>query len=579
MRRSNSFKISTKLIAGFLIVALIVAAVGVIGYNSTYNMYKMQEEFAQRRLPSVQSLLVISEAQTSINNSVNQILLNAINGKDYKDQLDNIDNAFKKIDSEWKVYFGMTLTAEEEKIQKEFNLFWNVWKNNIQSFVELANQYNESKDEDVKTMMVIKNIGSNDVYYANSKAQLEKLVSLNVEFTDGAKADAWAMYENISKLLILAVILGFLIAVLLGFFISSSISKPIISSASITNEIAKGNLAVSINKKQGTREIEQMFNSLNQMAEGLKELVSKIITASNTLTYSSQQLSTVSEEASSVSTNIATTVNQLSEGAGELAQEMQNISDNINHVNSEIDNMSINASRVVEGSRKVLETSNNGLIVSENAVNKIKAIQETSIETYKVINILGEESKKINEIVDVIKDISEQTNLLALNAAIEAARAGEAGKGFAVVADEVRKLAEQSNNSAQQIAELVANIYHEIEKAVHNMTISTKEVDEGVVIVDEAGNAFRSIVGEIENIVLQIEQINESIQSLAMSSKDIAESINSAAALTEETAASTEEISASTEEQAAAIQEVASSSQELAKMAEELNSIVARFKL
>ncbi|WP_372994769.1 methyl-accepting chemotaxis protein [Lutispora sp.] len=579
MKLSKSFKIRTKLISAFLFVALIVAVVGVIGYNATYNMYNIQEEFAERRLPCVQSLLIISEAQTSINNSVNQIMLNAINGKDYKSQLENIDGTFKKVESEWKAYTSMSATAEEEKMQKDFMMFWNVWKKNIEDFIELANEYNASQSEDIKVMMIIKNIGGNDRYYANSKEQLEKLVALNVEYTNTAKVDTGIMYENISKLLIMAVIFGFLLAALLGLFMSSTISKPIIASASITSEIAKGNLAVSIKKEQGTREIRQMFMSLSQMVEGLKELVLKISMASKTLTSSSYQLATASEEASSVSSNIATTVNQLSEGSSELAQEMQNISNNINHTSSEIENMSINAARAVEGSRKVLETSNNGLLVSENAVNKIKAIQETSIETFKVINSLGEESIKINEIVDVIKDISEQTNLLALNAAIEAARAGEYGKGFAVVADEVRKLAEQSSNSAQQIAELIAKIHQEIERAVNNMTVSTKEVDEGVVIVNEAGNSFKTIVSEIENIALQIEHINGSIQSVAISSKDIAKSISSAAAITEEAAASTEEISAASEEQAAAIQEVASSSQELAKMAEELNSVVSRFKL
>jgi methyl-accepting chemotaxis protein len=579
MKLSNNFKIRTKLISGFLTVALIVAVVGLIGYSATYKTYKIQEEFAERRLPSVQALLIISEAQTSIDDSVNLILLNAINGKDYKSQLENIGDAFKKAESEWKAYTAMSATTEEEKMQKDFMLFWNVWKKNIDGFVELANQYNTYQSDDIKSKMIIKNMSGNDKYYANSKAQLEKLVNLNVEYTNTARVNTEAMYDNISKLLILTVIFGFLLAALLGLFLSSTISKPIIVSASITREIAKGNLAVPIKKEQGTREIGQMFMSLSQMSEGLKELVTKISMTSQSLTSSSQQLATASVGASSISTDIATTINQLSDGTAEQAQEMQNVSNNINHTSSEIENMSINVARAVKGSKKVFEASNNGLKVSENAVNKIKAIQKTSIETFKVINLLGEESKKINKIVDIIKAISEQTNLLALNAAIEAARAGEYGKGFAVVADEVLKLAEQSSTSAQQIAELIAKIYQEIERAVKNMTASTKEVDEGVVIVSEAGDSFRTIVGEIENIVLQIEHVNESIQSVAISSNDIAKSISSAAAITEEVAASTEEISASSEEQATAIMEVSSSSQELAKMAEELNSVVSRFKL
>lgn len=579
MKLFDSFKLRTKLIAGFLTVALIIALVGIVGYNAANKMYENQEEFTDIRLPSVQTLLAISEAQTSINNSVNQILLNAINDRDYNQQLENIDSQLKKIENQWKEYTAMPTTTEAEKMKQDFMMFWNVWKKSIDEFVELANQYNISKSEDIKMMMIVKNIGTNDRYFVSSKSRLEDLVKLNVEYADAAREDMKIMYDNLSKIIILAVLVGFILAILFGFYLSSNISKPIIASAAITSEIAKGNLTVHIKNEKATKEIKQMFMSLSQMTEGLKEMVGRISTASQRLSSSSYQLAANSEEASSVSANIATTINQISEGITELAQEMQSINNNINQTNSEIDNMQANVARAVEGSKKVYEESNNGLIVSEKAVNKIKEIQKTSMETFEVISLLGDESKKINEIVDVIKEISEQTNLLALNAAIEAARAGEYGKGFAVVADEVRKLAEQSGDSAQQIVELITKIYQEMEKAICNVENSTKEVDEGVEIVSEAGRAFRTIVGEIEKIVSQFEYINESIQLIANSSKEIANSISSVSAITEEAAASTEEVSASTEEQSAVIQEVSISAQELAKMAEELNSVISRFKL
>lgn len=579
MKPTNSVKIRTTLIASFLIVAIIVAIVGAMGYYATLNMNKIQDEFAERRLPSVQALLLISEAQTSIDDSVNLIVLNTINGTEYKSQLDSIKNEFEKAEQEWEKYAAMPATDEEIAVQKDFRLFWDVWKSSVDDFVELAEEYITSQSEETKSMMMIKKISSNDRYFANSKEQLDKLVQLIVSYTDAARVNADVMYSNTSKLLIVTISIGFILAIVLGLFLSASISRPMILSASIASEIAKGNLAVSIKRKKSAREIVQMFMSLSQMIEGLKEMVTKISTISQNLTSSSQQLATASEGASSISADIATTINQLAEGSAEQAQEMQNVSNSINRTSKDIEDMSINADKVVEGSKKVYDASNNGLAVSENAVVKIKSIQKTTLETSKAINLLGEKSKKINEIVDVIKAISEQTNLLALNAAIEAARAGEYGRGFAVVADEVRQLAEQSNMSAQEITELISGIYQEIEKTVNNMTACTKEVDEGVAIVSEAGDSFRTIVGEIDNIVTEIERINESIKSIAISSEDIARSVNSAAAITEEAAASAEEISASSEEQTAAIQEVASSSQELARMAEELNSVVSRFKL
>ena len=158
MKSSNGFKIRTKLIAGFLTVALIVAIVGFIGYNATNKIYNIKGEFTERRLPSVQSLLIISEAQTSINNSVNQILINVFNEKDYDLQLAEIEDAFKRAESEWEAYTAMSATVEEEKMQKEYMLFWNVWKKSIDEFVELANEYNTSKSDDIKIMMNLQKV-------------------------------------------------------------------------------------------------------------------------------------------------------------------------------------------------------------------------------------------------------------------------------------------------------------------------------------------------------------------------------------------------------------------------------------
>ena len=141
----RTFKIRTKLISGFLAVALIVAVVGIIGYNATYKMYKVQNEFAERRLPSVQALLTVSESQTSIDDSVNLISLNAINEIDYQSQLKNIGDALKKAESGWETYTAMPATTEEKEMQEYFMLFWNTWKTNINDFVDLANQYVNGK--------------------------------------------------------------------------------------------------------------------------------------------------------------------------------------------------------------------------------------------------------------------------------------------------------------------------------------------------------------------------------------------------------------------------------------------------
>ncbi|MGG3921768.1 methyl-accepting chemotaxis protein, partial [Geobacillus thermodenitrificans] len=208
--------------------------------------------------------------------------------------------------------------------------------------------------------------------------------------------------------------------------------------------------------------------------------------------------------------------------------------------------------------------------------NKVNGTVEQLAE---VIKGLGRRSEQIGSIIEAIRNIAAQTNLLALNAAIEAARAGEHGRGFAVVADEVRKLAEQSAESARQIAELIAAIQEETAHAVQSMESVVNEVTAGTGVIRTSGETFSQIRAAVDEVAKQIRDVSASVSEMAASSEQIVRSVQLVADVAESTSAGTQEVSAATEEQLASMEEISASAASLSKMADDLQAIVRKFSL
>ncbi|MCL6600193.1 MAG: hypothetical protein K6T81_15855 [Alicyclobacillus macrosporangiidus] len=276
---------------------------------------------------------------------------------------------------------------------------------------------------------------------------------------------------------------------------------------------------------------------------------------------------------------VTQTAQEVAAGADKQVQTVSEGSRTVDDIARAMGRMANNAQTASASAGVAADIAKSGNASVQSVHVQMNSIQETVNHLATVVRGLGERSQQIGKIVEVITDIAGQTNLLALNAAIEAARAGEHGRSFAVVAGEVRKLAEHSSQSAKQIAELIASIQEKSQAAVESMEASTTEVAAGLNAMHEAGRSFEQITQAVSRVVEQIQEVSASAQRLSADAEELQAVMQNVSAVTESTSAGMQTMSAATEEQLASMQEISASAQSLIQLAEQLQARLGRFQL
>lgn len=402
--------------------------------------------------------------------------------------------------------------------------------------------------------------------------------------------------------------------------------------ANVADHLAQGDLTVNVVPKS-TNDI--LSNSFANMIRNFRESLLLIEGNASSLSIASNQLAIASEQAGRATNQIATTVQQIAKGTSDQSTEVTKTVNAVTEMSHAIEGVAKGAQEQSTSMAKVSSATDQinvaikqvasiALAVSTDSADASKAarhgastVEQTllGMQNIKVkvglsaekVEEMGKRSQEIGMIVETIEDIASQTNLLALNAAIEAARAGEHGKGFAVVADEVRKLAERSSLATKEIGELIKGILITVSDAVKAMEEGSKEVELGVLSANTAGSALQEIIKASEEVKGQSELAGEATKRMSLASEELVEAVDSVSAIVEENTASTEqmaanssevtfaieriasvgeensasieEVSAGTEQMSAQVQEVTASAASLAEMALILRDVVARYKL
>ncbi|WP_342514934.1 methyl-accepting chemotaxis protein [Sporosarcina sp. FSL K6-1522] len=369
------------------------------------------------------------------------------------------------------------------------------------------------------------------------------------------------------------------IGIPLVYIFVSRMAQPIINVRDEMMELSEGNLAVDEMANKRKDELGDLANSFNTMLRNLRGIVTNIQVNAEQVAATAEQLSASSEESSAASEEVAVSIQVISEENVDSLQGTRVAKGIVQEMNNSIDSIT---SSVVDLSETATATENNastGFGVLSRAKDQMHLIQSSSNETSKIILSLGETSLEVGKIISLIENISNQTNLLALNAAIEAARAGEHGLGFAVVANEVRQLSEQSNHATSQVNQLITDIQTKINLTVTAVQEEEKEIDQGRTLVDSASQSLSVIISDIGNVTSQVQSINVAIQDINESSAELLQTIGQAEQGAIKTVDQSANVAASAEQQSASIEEITSASETLAHMASELQDIVGKFKV
>ncbi|WP_234028523.1 methyl-accepting chemotaxis protein [Lentibacillus sp. Marseille-P4043] len=377
---------------------------------------------------------------------------------------------------------------------------------------------------------------------------------------------------------ITVIVVSLILSGIIIFFMVRSIGKPINQLVGATDKMRKGDLTVEVDLHRND-ELGKLAQAFNQMRTHLRDVILQVREKASNLAASSEQLNASTEQNTLATEQISSSIQEVASGvesqsasiekSSEMANGMSNSIQQIAASSNEVSTTALNATSVVKAGNQAIDTT----------VEQMESIKQTVHDLSANIEGLGKHSQEISKIVDVITDIAEQTNLLALNAAIEAARAGEHGKGFAVVADEVRKLAEQSSQSSEQIRQMIVAIQDVTNNAVTSMETGTAEVDKGIEVVSHAGQSFTDITSFVNSVTEQIQQVTSKIQEIASGAEHFITTFDKVATVAKTTSDGAQNVSASTQEQLASMEEITSSATSLSQMAEELQELVDQFNV
>ncbi len=536
----RNLNIAPRAFLGFAFIALLVIVLGVFAVNRMTSIHQASLDMETTQLPSVGFLGNLTENVLRLRILSFRVLVNR-DPNALQEAQTRIGVLVDKVRSAQSSYAALSATPEEAALYKTFTATLDSYMQAQNQMLELSRQ---NKLDEMRTLINTRIKDGTD----QMGEQLNKLVAMNNADAKTASAAAGEQYRSAITGIIVVAVIAALMTVLLAWLLTRSIVTPLNRALQAAQTIAGGNLT-NVIEVDGKDEPARLLGALSAMQASLRKTIEQIAGSATQLGAAAEELSTVTQEASRGLQQQTNEIEQAATAVNEMTAAVEEVARNAVST-SEASNQSTQAAR--EGRDRVVET-----------VGAIQTMTHDVQNTSVMIEGLAAQGRDIGKVLDVIRAIAEQTNLLALNAAIEAARAGEAGRGFAVVADEVRALAHRTAQSTQEIEKMVAGIQNGTGQAVASMQQSNQRTQSTLEMARAAGVA--------------LEQITQSIQLINERNLVIASASEEQAQVSREVDRNLVNIRDLATQSAAGANQTSTATHELSRLAVDLNAMVARF--
>lgn len=510
----KSLSLQNRLVSAFLVMSGVVLGTALVGWSGNSRLSKHIDTIANNSMPSVVGLWEVNEGQTQIQSSMRALANEQFSDRDKEIELDRMRKAWQQIDAGFKKYESLSRTSEEEVLYTtKFTKDWSDWKTDHEEFIQLYQAARRDGLSQADFLQLNRFLSQTErASFDVVTEELNELIAINNDVAQEVEKSASLDIKQTSLWAFVAMVGGPIVAIVFGVYFSRAIAKPLGAKISqvvdVAEQISVGNLTTQVQRDITSQdEIGKLQNAFFAMIQNLNSLIRQVqqsgiqvTTSSTKLAASGRQLEATMTEQTASTNEVVVTAKQIAATASDLVMTMETVASMSQSTTNAASHNQAELLRMAATMRQLVSAT-------DSISNKLEVISE------KANNISG--------VVNTITKVADQTNLLSLNAAIEAEKAGEYGLGFAVVAREIRRLADQTAVATLDIEQMVKEMQSSVTTGVMEMDKFTKEVARGVEDVNQISGQLGQIIDQVQALTPRFETVNQGMEAQAQGAQQI----------------------------------------------------------